>query len=78
MHCTNGIIIQKENETNQSDVASMEENTTPTVKRKFFTPVDTHITPYHQVERVPPENTPEIERNTNIINEYLSKQGDFL
>ena len=50
----------------------------PTVKRKFFTPVDTHITPYHQVERVPPENTPEIERNTNIINEYLSKQGDFL
>ena len=78
MHCTNGIIIQNENGTNQADVASMEENTTPTVKRKSFTPVDTNITQYHQVERVPPENIPEIERNTNIINEYLSKQGDFL
>ena len=34
MHCTNGIIIKKENLNDQPAEMPLEENTTPTVKRK--------------------------------------------
>ena len=78
MHCTNGIIIQRKSGNNQPDEAPAEENTNPSVKRKSFAPVDIDITPYHQLQRVPPDKIPETERITNIIKEYLSKKGDLL
>ena len=55
-----------------------QQNTNPLVKRKSFAPVDIDITPYHQLQRVSPDRIPKIERNTNIIKEYLSKTGDSL
>ena len=78
MHCTDGIIIQRKSGNDQPDEALMEENTNPSVERKSFDPVDTDITPYHQLQGFPPDKIPEIERNTNIIKEYLSKKGDLL
>ena len=43
-----------------------------------FAPIDVDITPYHQLQWVPPDKIPEIEWNTNIIKEYLSKKVDLL
>ena len=48
------------------------------LKKKSFSPVDIDVTPYHQLQRVPLDKIPEIERNTNIIKEYLSKKGAYL
>ena len=78
MHCTNGIIIQRKTGNDQPDEVPMGENTNPSVKRKSLADVDINITPYHQLQRVPTDKIPEIERNTNIIKEYLSKKGDLL
>ena len=69
MHCTNRIIIQGISGNDQPDEASTEENTNQSVKRKSFAPVDIDITPYHQLQRVPLDKTPDKERNTNIIRE---------
>ena len=78
MHCTNGIIIQRKSRNSHPDEAPTEENTNSLVKRKSFDPVDIDITPYYQLQRVPPDKIPEMERSTNIIKEYLSKKGDSL
>ena len=78
MHCTNGIIIQKKSRNGQPDEAPTEQNTNPLVKRKSFALVDIDITAYHQLQRAPPDRIPKIERNTNIIKDYLSKTGDSL
>ena len=77
IHCINGIIIQEKSGNDQPDEAPTEENTKPSVKRKSFTPVDIDITPYHQLEQIPLDKILEIERNTNIIKEYLPKKADF-
>ena len=55
MHCTNGIIIQRESGDDQPDEAPTEENTNPPVKIKSFAPVNIEITPYDQLQRVPPD-----------------------
>ena len=78
MRFTNEILIHRKSRNGQPDEAPTEENANPLVKRKSFAPVDIDITPYHQLQRVPPDKIPEIERNTNIIKEYLSKKGDSL
>ena len=78
MHCTKGIIIHRKSGNDQPDEAPTEENTNPPLKIKSFVPVNIEISPYHQLQRVPPDKIPEIERNTNIIKEYLLKKGDLL
>ena len=78
MRFTNEILIHRKSRNGQPDEAPTEENANPLVKRKSFAPVDIDITPYHQLQRVPPDKIPEIERNTNIIKEYLSKKGAYL
>ena len=78
MHCSNGIIIQRKSGNDQPDEAPTEENTNSSVQRKYFAPVDIDIRPYHQLQRVSRDKIAEIERNTNIYKEYLSKKGDLL
>ena len=78
MRFTNEILIHRKSRNGQPDEAPTEENANPLVKRKSFAPADIDITPYHQLQRVPPDKIPEIERNTNIIKEYLSKKGAYL
>ena len=77
MHCTNGIIIQRESGNDQPDKATAVEDANLSVKRKFFTNVDINITSYHQLRRVPFDKIPQTEQNTNIIKEYLSKKNFF-
>ena len=77
MHCTNGIIIQRESGNDQPDKATAVEDANLSVKRKFFTNVDINITSYHQLRRVSFDKIPHTEQNTNIIKEYLSKKNFF-
>ena len=78
MHCTIGIIIQRKSVNDQTDEPPTEKNTNPPIKRKSFAHIDVDITPYHLLQQVPPDKINDIERNTNIIKEYLSKKADLL
>lgn len=47
----------------------MEENTSPSVRRKYLTPVDIDMTPYHQLQPVPPDKMMKTKQNKNMIKE---------
>ena len=75
MHVTNGIIIQLQCQPQEQVV----ETHMPQIpKRKSFNQIGTKIQPYKPSKRVNPPNHPCIERNENLLDQYLSKKMDVL
>ena len=78
MDCTNVIIIQGKVEMINQMKPQRKKVQTYLLKENYLLPVDIDIKQHQQLQQVSLDKIPEIERNINIIKEYLSKKGDFL
>ena len=75
MHVTNGIMIQLQREP-QNQVTETHMPRIP--KRKSLNKIDIEIPFYKPSKRVNPPNYATIERNENLLDQYLSKKMDVL
>ena len=79
MHCTNGIIIQRQPSIiEEPNVLLTEESSLSKGKRRSFIPISNELEPYYTVERSNPVTIDGIENDQNLLDALLSKKADFI